>query len=84
MNLNIIALLMVFIDKKLFPRILQENGVAECMNKTIMECARSMRLHGGLSLHMWVEVVNTIVYLINRGPSTPLGCGIPEEAWTRK
>ena len=22
--------------------------------------------------------------MINRGPSTPLGCGIPEEAWTGK
>ena len=28
--------------------------------------------------------LNTIVYLINRGPSTPLGCGILEEAWTSK
>ena len=24
------------------------------------------------------------LYLINRGPSTPLGCGIPKEAWTGK
>ena len=32
----------------------------------------------------WVEVFNTILYLINKGPSTPLGCGIPEEAWTGK
>ena len=43
-----------------------------------------MRLHAGLPLHMWVETVNTTVYLINRGPSTPLGYGIPEEAWTGK
>ena len=54
------------------------------MNMTIMECARSMRLYAGLPLHMWVEAINTIIYLINRGPSTPLGCGIPEEAWTSK
>ena len=54
------------------------------MNRTIIEHARSMRLHIGLPLHMWVEVVNTIVYLINRGPSTPLGCGILEESWTSK
>ena len=33
---------------------------------------------------MWVEVVNTIVYLINRGPSNPLGYGILEEAWIGK
>ena len=49
-----------------------------------MEHAWSMRLHVGLPLHMWVEAINTIVYLINIGPSTPLGHGIPEEAWTGK
>ena len=54
------------------------------MNMTIMERARSMRLHVGLPLHMWAEAINTVVYLINRGPSTPLGCGILEEAWTGK
>ena len=58
--------------------------MVEYMNKTIMERATSMRLHVGLPLHMWVEVVNTTIYLINRGPSTPLGCGILEEAWTGK
>ena len=54
------------------------------MNMTIMECVRSMKLHDGLSLHMWVEAVNTAIYLINRGPSTPLGCGTLEEAWSSK
>ena len=54
------------------------------MNRTIMESARSMRLHAWLPLQMWVEAINTTIYLINRGPSTPLGCGILEEAWTGK
>ena len=45
-----------------------------------MECARSMRLHVKLPLNMWVEVVNTIVYLINRCPSTPLSYCILEES----
>ena len=54
------------------------------MNMTIMECARSMRLHAGFPLHMWKEAINTSIYLINRGPSTPLGCGIPAEAWNSK
>ena len=70
--------------QKTIPKTPQENGVVECMNRTIMEHARSMRLHVGLPLHMWVEVVNTTIYLINRDPSTPLGCGIPKEAWTSK
>ena len=41
-------------------------------------------MHVGLPLHMWVEAVNNNEYLINRGPSTPLGCGILEEAWIGK
>ena len=58
--------------------------MVECINKTITERARSMKLHARLPLHMWVEAINNIVYLINRGPSTHLGCGIPEESWTGK
>ena len=54
------------------------------MNMTIMERARSMRLHARLPKNMWAEAVNTVVYLINRGPSTPFDCGILEEAWSGK
>lgn len=54
------------------------------MNKTIIEHARSMRLHSRFPLNMWAEGMNIVVYLINRGPSTPLGCGILEEAWVGK
>jgi hypothetical protein len=54
------------------------------MNKTIMERARSMRLHAGFPLQFWVDVVDTVVYLINKGPSSSLDGGILEEAWTGK
>ena len=49
------------------------------MNKTLNECARSMRLHAELPKNFWVEVVCTVVYLINRGPLAPLKCRISEE-----
>jgi transposase InsO family protein len=62
----------------------QENGVSKRMNKTIMEHARSMRLHARLPLHFWAYVVHTLVYLINRGPSNPLDGGILEGAWMGK
>ncbi len=67
---------------KIVPRTPQENGVSERMNKKIMEHARSMRLHVGLPLQFWADVEDTIVYLINRGPSSALDGGILEEAWT--
>ena len=54
------------------------------MNRTFMERARSMRLHAGLPLQFWADAVDTAVYLINRGPSSALDGGIPEEAWTGK
>ena len=54
------------------------------MNRTIMECARCMRLHAGFPLQFWVDAINTIVYLINRGPSSTLDGGIPKEAWIGK
>lgn len=54
------------------------------MNRTTMECVRSMRLHAGLPLNFWEDVVHTVVYLINRAPSNPLDGGIPKEAWMGK
>ncbi|CAN1807780.1 Retrovirus-related Pol polyprotein from transposon TNT 1-94 [Linum perenne] len=60
----------------------QQNGIAERMNRTLTERARSMRLHAGLPKHFWAEAVSTSAYLINRGPSVPLGCRLPEEVWS--
>jgi hypothetical protein len=54
------------------------------MNRTIMEHARSMRLHVGLPLQFWADAVDTAVYLINIGPSSSLDGRIPEEEWTGK
>ncbi|KAH9320636.1 hypothetical protein KI387_015275, partial [Taxus chinensis] len=59
----------------------EQNRVSERMNKKITERARSMRLHAGLPLSFWEEVVSTNVYLINRGPSSALDGGIPKKAW---
>jgi hypothetical protein len=70
--------------EKKVPRTPQENGVSERMNKTIMECARSVRLHAGFPLQFWVDVVDTVIYLINRGSSSSLYGRIPEEKWTGK
>ena len=52
------------------------------MNRTIN--ARCMRLHAGFPLQFWDDAINTAIYLINRGPSSALDGGIPEEAWIGK
>jgi hypothetical protein len=49
----------------------QQNGMAECMNMTLNECARSMMLHDGTKT-FWADVVNIAAYLTNKGPSIPL------------
>ena len=51
--------------EKTIPRTPQQNGVAECMNKTLNECARSMRLHAGLPKTFWADAVSIAAYLIN-------------------
>ena len=43
----------------------QQNGVSERMNQTLMEAARSMLTHAGLSNAYWAEAVATAVYLCN-------------------
>jgi hypothetical protein len=54
------------------------------MNRTIMEHARSIRLHAVFPLKFWVDVVDIDVYLINKGCSSSLDGGILEDAWTGK
>ncbi|GJX64763.1 retrovirus-related pol polyprotein from transposon TNT 1-94 [Tanacetum coccineum] len=70
--------------QSLLPKIPQQNGVAERMNWTLNERAKSMRLHAGLPKMFWKDLVNTPTYLINRGPSMPLGFQITKEEWQRK
>ena len=56
----------------------RQNGIAERMNRTLNERARSMRIHCGLPKTLWEDVVSTTAYFINRGPS------IQEEVWIGK
>ena len=57
----------------------QQNGVAERMNRTIMEGARSMLYHAKLPLEFWAEACSTAVYLHNRSPTTALKDQTPFE-----
>ena len=62
----------------------QQNGVAECMIKTLNECARSMRLHARLLKTFWVDAVSTASYLINHGPSVSMEFRLLKEVWSSK
>ena len=47
------------------PSTSQHNGVAKCMNRMLIERARSIRIQLGLSKQLWAETINTATYLIN-------------------
>ncbi|KAM2529201.1 hypothetical protein PS1_027217 [Malus domestica] len=67
--------------EKTVPGTPQHNGVAERMNRTIMEKVRCMLRTAKLSKQFWGEAVRTACYLINRSPSVPLGLDVPERVW---
>ncbi|GKV17327.1 hypothetical protein SLEP1_g27844 [Rubroshorea leprosula] len=70
--------------EKTVPGTPQHNGVAERMNRTIVEKVRCMLKMATLPKPFWDEAANTAVYLINRSPSIPLNFQIPEKAWMEK
>ena len=61
----------------------QQNGVAERLNRTLQEKARSMLQSGGLRGRFWGEAVMTSCYLRIRSPSRVLSQEkTPEEMWS--
>ena len=70
--------------EKTIPGTPQQNGVAERMNRTLNERARSMRLYAGLLKTFWADAVSTAAYPINREPSVPMEFRLPEDVWSGK
>ncbi|KAK3735648.1 hypothetical protein QZH41_001075 [Actinostola sp. cb2023] len=64
------------------PKTPQQNGVAERLNRTLVESVRSMLVQAKLPQKFWVEALNTAVYLHNRSPTRSLEGLTPYEAWT--
>ncbi|GJT33050.1 putative ribonuclease H-like domain-containing protein [Tanacetum coccineum] len=50
-------------------RTLQQNGVAERKNRTLIEAARTMLADSLLPIPFWAEAVNTACYVLNRDSS---------------
>ena len=70
--------------KYTIPKTPELNGLAERINRTVMERVRSMLAHAKLSKTFWAEALITTRYVINRSPSTPLDGDMPERLWTGK
>lgn len=62
----------------------QQNGVAERMNRTLVEMARCMMLSSHVSPEFWAEAVNTATHIRNRCPTRSLQGITPYEAYYKK
>ncbi|KAE8981481.1 hypothetical protein PR001_g23989 [Phytophthora rubi] len=56
--------------EKTVPYTPQQNGLAERMNRSLVEMARCMLYHEGINKKWWAEAVNTSAWIINRIPNT--------------
>ncbi|CAN1245512.1 Retrovirus-related Pol polyprotein from transposon TNT 1-94 [Linum grandiflorum] len=64
------------------PKTPQLNGLAERMNKTLMERVRCLLSHSKLPHSFWGEALLAVVHVWNRSPSVSLDFEAPEKIWT--
>ena len=62
----------------------QQNGVAERMNRTLLEKVRCMLSNAGLGKEFWDEALVYACHLINCLPSTAINGKTPLEKWSGK
>lgn len=62
----------------------EQNGLAERMNRTLVERARCMLFDAKLPKTYWAEAVATAAHVVNRSPSRVLADLTPFEKWTGK
>ena len=63
----------------------QQNGIAQRMNRTLMDCARSMLLSAKLEPRFWAEALSTAVHVRNRVISRSLPSTVtPYHRWMGK
>ncbi|KFD66842.1 hypothetical protein M514_20986 [Trichuris suis] len=63
------------------PRTLQQNGVAERKNRTLVEMARCMIIQSKVPISFWAEAIITANHIRNRCPSRSLNGKSPFEFW---
>nr|GEY09800.1 retrovirus-related Pol polyprotein from transposon TNT 1-94 [Tanacetum cinerariifolium] len=62
----------------------QQNGVAERMNRSLLEKVRCMLSNAGLGKEFWAEAVTYACHLVNRLPSTAIDGKTSFEKWYGK
>ncbi|GJS33328.1 retrovirus-related pol polyprotein from transposon TNT 1-94 [Tanacetum coccineum] len=60
------------------------NGLAERMNRTLVERVRCLLSHAGLPASLWGEALNTTVHVINLTSCVPLRFDVPDRVWSDK
>lgn len=60
----------------------QQNGVAERLNRTLLEKARAMMIQANLGKAYWEYAIDVAVYLKNRSPTKAIFGATPYERWT--
>ncbi|KAH9646639.1 hypothetical protein KPL70_024932 [Citrus sinensis] len=60
----------------------QQNGLAERMNRTLMDKVRCLLIHSKLPQSLWAETLMTACYLVNRSPSSGIDFKTPVEMWS--
>ena len=65
------------------PGTLEQNGVAERRNQTLMDMVRSMISGTKFPQSFWGEALQTVMYLLNRVPSNSVP-KTPFELWTNR
>lgn len=62
----------------------QQNGIAERMNRTLIEMGRCYMLESDIPCFLWAEIINASAYIRNRCPTNLNNMKTPEELWTGK
>lgn len=70
------------LQQKTAPYTPQQNGLAERMNRTLLDRVRCMLIDSGLSRGFWAEALNTAAKILNSAPCKGTGDKSPDELWT--
>ena len=63
---------------------LEQNGVAERKNRTILEMTRAIMIDSKVPKYFWPEAIATSIYLINRLPTKTLNMKTPLDTLSKQ